>query len=200
MKTRRWILSAVVVAVVCATAAASEGEAGAAQEGIFSGSLGDSIWTVVSFCILVLVLGIFAWKPLIAGLKDREDRIRLEIAAAENARRQAEKTLADYNSRVEQLEQKARQMTEDAAREANRLGHEIAEKARQESLAIKQKAQSDIDAAHAVAKDRLWEETGDIVLALSSRVLGRTITDDDNQRLIREAIEKLKVSQVAQGR
>jgi F-type H+-transporting ATPase subunit b len=146
------------------------------------------------------LLGIFAWKPLLNGLKDREDRIRQEIMAAENARKQAEKTLADYNSRVEQLEQKARQMNEEAAREARQLGQEIAEKARQESMAIKQKAQDDIDAAHEAAKNRLWEETGDIVLALSSRVLGRTITDDDNQRLIREAVEKLKGGQVAQGR
>jgi F-type H+-transporting ATPase subunit b len=194
-----WILSVVFVAVVCGAVSASEGEGAASQPGIFSGSLGDSIWTVVSFVLLVTVLGTFAWKPLIAGLKDREERIRQEISSAENARKQAEKTLADYNGRVEQLEQKSRQMTEDAAREAHRLGREIAEKARQESLAIKQKAQSDIDAAHAVARDRLWEETGDIVLALSSRVLGRTVTDDDNQRLIREAVEKLKGGQLAQG-
>jgi len=200
MKTRMWILFAVFVTIASGVALASEGEAEASQPGIFSGSLADSIWTVVTFVILVIVLGKFAWKPLLSGLREREERIRLEITSAENARKQAEKTLADYNGRVEQLEQKARQMTEDAAREANRLGHEIAEKARQESLAIKQKAQSDIDAAHEVAKDRLWEETGDIVLALSSRVLGRTITDDDNQRLIREAVEKLKGGQVAQGK
>jgi len=199
MKTRMWILSAVFVAIVCGAASASEGEAAAAQPGIFSGSLADSIWTVVAFVILVIVLGKLAWKPLINGLKEREERIRLEITSAESARRQAEKTLADYNSRVEQLEHRSRQMTEDAAREAHRQGREIAEQARQESLAIKQKAQNDIDAAHAAAKERLWEETGDIVLALSSRVLGRTITDDDNQRLIREAVEKLKGGQVAQG-
>ena len=167
---------------------------------IFSGSLGDSVWTVIAFVLLVVVLGKLAWKPLLTGLKDREDRIRLEITTAENARKQAEKTLAEYNSRVEQLEQQGRQMTEEAVREAQQQGRDIAEKARQESLAIKQKAQSDIDAAHDAAKNRLWEETGDIVLALSSRVLGRTITDDDNQRLIREAVEKLKGGQCDAGR
>jgi F-type H+-transporting ATPase subunit b len=189
----------ILTIVLCSAAIASEGEAAASQEGVFSGSLADSLWTVIAFVLLVVVVGKLAWKPLLNGLKDREDRIRLEIQAAENARKQAEKTLAEYNSRIEQLEQKARQMTEEATREAHRLGQEIAEKARQESMAIKQKAQSDIDAAHAAAKDRLWEETGDIVLALSSRVLSRTITDDDNQRLIREAVEKLKGGQVAQG-
>jgi F-type H+-transporting ATPase subunit b len=195
MRIRAMVL--MLVAVLCTAAMASEGEGAASGQDIFSGSLADSIWTVIAFCFLVLVVGKLAWKPLLAGLKDREDRIRLEIQAAENARKQAEKTLAEYNSRVEQLEQKARQMTEEAAREAHRLGQEIAEKARQEAMAIKQKAQGDIDAAHAAAKDRLWEETGDIVLALSSRILSRTITDDDNQRLVREAVEKLKGGQVA---
>jgi F-type H+-transporting ATPase subunit b len=198
MRIRAMVM--ILIAVLCTAAMASEGEGAASGQDIFSGSIADSIWTVIAFVLLVVVVGKLAWKPLLNGLKDREDRIRLEITAAENARKQAEKTLAEYNSRIEQLEQKARQMTEEATREAHRLGQEIAEKARQESMAIKQKAQDDIDAAHAAAKDRLWEETGDIVLALSSRVLSRTITDDDNQRLIREAVEKLKGGQVTQGR
>lgn len=196
MKTLRWIQAAIIVMAICPCAIGAEETS---QQGIFSGSLADSLWAVIAFTILVIILGKLAWKPLLAGLKAREDRIREEIMTAENARKQAEKTLAEYNSRVEQLEQQGRQITEKAAKEAEKLGREIAEKARQESLELKQKAQSDIESAHAAAKERLWDETGDIVLAISSRVLGRTITDDDNQRLVRDAVEKLKSSHASQG-
>jgi F-type H+-transporting ATPase subunit b len=184
---------------LCSGVWASEAEQIATEKGIFSGSFGDAIWTVIAFGLLVLVLSRLAWKPLLEGLRAREERIRLEITTAENARRQAEKTLAEYNGRIEQLEQQGRQITEEAAREAHKQGREIAENARQESLAIKQKAQNDIEAAHSAAKEQLWEEAGDIVLALGSKILGRAITDDDNQRLIRDAVDKLKSGQITQG-
>ena len=191
MKTRVWIQAVGLALTFCSGAMAAEGPE-VAQPSIFSGSLADSIWTVVAFIILVVVLGKFAWRPLLEALKAREERIRQEIMTAENARRQAEKTLAEYNGRMEQLEQQGRQITEKAAREAQKQAREIAEKARQESLAIKQKAQSDIEAAHATAKEQLWHEAGDMVLALSSKVLERTVAHEDNQKLIREAIDKLK--------
>jgi F-type H+-transporting ATPase subunit b len=184
---------------LCSAAWASEAEEIAMKKGIFSGSLADAIWTVVAFGILVAALGKFAWRPLLNGLKEREERIRLEIQGAENARRQAEKTLAEYNSRVEQIEHRARQITEKAEKEAQKAAREIAEKARQEALELKQKVQSDIDAAHATAKEQLWYEAGDIVLAIGGKILGRTITNEDNQRFIRDAVEKLKSGEMTQG-
>jgi len=54
---------------------ASEAE-GPADQGLFSGELGESIWTVVAFTALVLILGRFAWRPLLASLKAREDHIQ----------------------------------------------------------------------------------------------------------------------------
>jgi F-type H+-transporting ATPase subunit b len=198
MKTRVWILTANFALIFCVSATAAEAPE-AAQPGIFSGSMADSIWTVIAFVILVLVLGKFAWRPLLEGLKAREERIRQEVTTAENARKQAEKTLQEYNSRMERLEQQGRQITEKAAKEAEKLAKEIAEKARLEAVSLKQRAQSDIEAAHKSAKDQLWDEVGDIMLALGNRVMGRMITDEDNQRLIREAVEKLKSEQLPQG-
>jgi len=190
---------AFVNVIACSAAMAAEGEGAATGQSVFSGSLFDSIWTVLAFGLLVAALGKFAWKPLLNGLKEREERIQSEIANAENARRQAEKTLAEYNSRVEKLEQQGRQITEKAAKEAQKQANEIAEKARQEAFELKLKAKSDIEAAHAEAKEQLWREAGDMVFAIGSRILGRKVTDEDNGRLIRDAVEKLKSEQPAQG-
>jgi F-type H+-transporting ATPase subunit b len=201
MKKPMWITATLFIFIIassCAPAIAAE-NAGAEKQGIFSGSIADAIWTVIAFSMLVAALGKLAWKPLLAGLKAREERIRNEILTAENSRKQADKTLNEYNSRLEQLHQQARQISEEAARKAQKEADKIAENARQEALSLKQKAQSDIEAAHQAAKERLWDESGDIVLALGGHILGRTISNEDNQRLIREAVEKLKGTRVAQG-
>jgi F-type H+-transporting ATPase subunit b len=197
-----WIRIATIIAInccVCGSAWASSAEEIAMKKGIFSGSFADALWTLLSFGILVAALGKLAWRPLLNGLKAREDHIRIEIETAEKTRKEAQQTLEDYNKRVAELEQKRRQITEEITSQAHKQGREIAEKARQEALAIKQKAQSDIEAAQLAAKAQLWDEAGEIVLTLGGKILGRTITDEDNWRFIREMVSKLQKDQTAEG-
>src|SRR5207248_1060454 len=48
-----------------------------------------AIWTVLVFILLYVVLRAFAWKPMLAGLKQREDSIRGALAEAAKAREEA---------------------------------------------------------------------------------------------------------------
>src|ERR1700710_2613868 len=50
----------------------------------------QAVWVIIIFVILLAILYPTAWKNLLAGLKKREDRIRTDIAEAENARMKAD--------------------------------------------------------------------------------------------------------------
>ncbi|MHC5164888.1 MAG: hypothetical protein ACYSOI_06010 [Planctomycetota bacterium] len=45
------------------------------------------------------------------------------------------------------------------------------------------------------AADELWDQTGDIIRKLGQEVFGKTLDGDDNQKLIDEAIARLKEQQ-----
>ena len=167
-------------------AAAPEGEA-AASEGssLFSGSLGDSLWTVVAFVTLLLVLTKFAWKPLLGALIARQTHIEHQLRSAEDSRLRAEKMLDDYK-------QQGLGIIQQAAEQAQRHQQEMAEKTRQEVLAIRRRAQDEIESARAAAVEDLWKQAGDIVLRVGSEVLGRTLTGKDNQHLAEEAVTKIR--------
>jgi F-type H+-transporting ATPase subunit b len=163
-----------------------EGEAAAAGgSGIFSGSLGDSLWTVVAFVALLLVLGKFAWKPLLNALIARQTHIEHQLRTAEDSRLRAEKMLEDYK-------QQGLGVIRQAAEQAQRHQQEMAEKTRQEVLAIRHRAQEEIESARAAAVEDLWKQAGDIVLRVGSEVLGRTLTGQDNQVLANQAVEKIR--------
>ena len=85
----------VITLSVCANALPSEANAGdsGTDRGIFSGTFADAIWTVAAFVVLLVVLGKFAWRPLLNALKDREQRIKQQLDAAERTRKQAEAML-----------------------------------------------------------------------------------------------------------
>jgi len=77
--------------------AEAEGEAAASEGGgLFSGTFGDSLWTVLAFVALLLVLGKFAWKPLLNSLIARQTHIEHQLRTAEDSRLRAEKMLDDY--------------------------------------------------------------------------------------------------------
>jgi F-type H+-transporting ATPase subunit b len=174
-----------IIFFACSVVAASEGGQAATEQNIFSGTFADALWTVAAFVLLVAVLGKFAWKPILSRLDAREKYIQEQIETAENARKKAEKLL-------EENKHQALQIIMDAARQAQKETQELTEKTRQDVLEIRRKAHEDIRHARTAASEQLWKEAGDIVQVLGSEVLGRTITQEDNRRLINEAVIKLR--------
>lgn len=164
---------------------------GAAEQGLFSGTFADALWTVLAFVVLLVVLGRLAWKPMLERLKSRELYIQQQIDAANEARQKALDLLDQYK-------QQRAKILKDATDEALQHQKELLEKASQEIRAIKQEAQDDIGYARARALEQLWDEAGEMVLALSREVLGREVTHDDNQHLIQDAVEQIRRNSIKQ--
>jgi F-type H+-transporting ATPase subunit b len=162
----------------------SETDGTVMERGIFSGSFADAVWTVAAFVVLLVVLGKVAWRPMLNGLRAREEHIKQQLDVAENTRKQAENMLDDYK-------QESLQIIEKTTEQAHQQEKALIEKTTQEVIAMKRKAHVDIEYAQLAASQQLWDQAGDMLLSISSEILGRTITHEDNQRLICEAIEKL---------
>ena len=187
MRKQLLIISLMLVAAL--PVIASEETPAAEQQNIFSGNFGDALWTVISFLLLLAVLLKFAWKPILNGLKERQEHIEQEIKSAENTKKQAETLIEDYKHRGHRI-------IEDATAAAQQSQRELIEETRKETQLIKTRAQDDVRHAMIAASEHLWNEAADMMLLLGNEVLGRTITAEDNERLIREAIEKIKTSRV----
>jgi F-type H+-transporting ATPase subunit b len=175
-----------LVLLSCGAVRAEEAaEAGAAKPVLFSGTVADSAWTVVAFVALVLILGKVAWKPLLNGLNARQNHIEQQLKSAEGSRQRAERMLDDYK-------QQGQTVIRQATDEAQRHRQQTIEQTREEVLALRRRAHEEVESAQAAAMEALWKQTGEIVLRVGSEVLGRTLTPQDNQRLIDEAVTRIK--------
>lgn len=182
------ITAGLTILFAAAVAFGSEESGQSGQQGIFDGSMADAIWTVTAFLVLLIVLTKIAWKPLLKALQTREDTIKQQLAAAENARLKAEKLLNDYKTQGIELIEKATSRAIQAEKDS-------IEKAGKEAMIMKERAIAEINAAKNAASQQLWQQVGDMVLALGQEVIGRSITTADNKRLISEATEKLRSEQ-----
>jgi F-type H+-transporting ATPase subunit b len=185
---QRRTVSILIIFFIAAAVFASQDTAVSEQQGIFSGTLADAIWAVTAFVVLLVILSRVAWKPLLRTLQSREDQIKNQLSSAENARLKAEKLLDEYKKQ-------GLEIIEKTTSRANQMEKDVIEKTGKEAMMIKDRALSEIKAARHLAVQQLWQQLGDMLLAVNKEVLGRSVTTDDDKKLIDEAIAGLRQQQ-----
>ena len=162
------------------------------QASPFSGTLVDAFSAVIVFLLLLGILRLLAWKPILLRLNEREDHIAKQIKDAEDTSKEARGVLEDYRSKLAGAEEEGKKIVARHKDKAEQDAKEIVILAREKADAIKVKAEADIIKAQQKAQAELLDEAGDIVLKLGKDVLGRAIDNKDNQKLIDNAVQRLK--------
>jgi F-type H+-transporting ATPase subunit b len=177
---------------VCAAAFGAQGQA--EDEGLspFSGSFADAVWTVIAFVVLLVVLWKLAWKPMLAALNARQEHIEKQISDAEKTRKEAGQVLAEYKAKLENVENEGKQIIAAHVKKAEQEASQVMASAKEKMEAMKLKAEADIARARNEAKAQLLNQAGEMVLRLGQEILGRTINDEDSQKLMDEAVARLK--------
>jgi len=152
----------------------------------------SALWVIIIFVVLLAILYPTAWKNVLAGLKKREQRIRSDIADAEEARKKAESTLREYTQQLAAAEGKVRQMISDATTQGEKVATSIRMQAQQEAEEAKERAQKDIEAAKNAAIRDVYEQTANLATSVAEKILKRNLNAADQQDLVRSSLEQLQ--------
>ena len=125
-----------------------------------------AIWSLVVFVLFLLISRPLIWKPLMAGLNAREDRINRALAEAQAARKRAEQLIREHEQRMAAAHEEVRGIVASARREAEQARTEIIAAAESEAEQIRDRAVAEIAAAReqllaelSVTADRYAETT-----------------------------------------
>jgi F-type H+-transporting ATPase subunit b len=160
----------------------------------FAGNLGNAIWTLIIFLIVIVVLGKFAWGPVLALLKQREDFIHKSLSDAKHDRDEAEARLKEYAARLQSAQAEAVSIIEEARRDAERLRQELRERARAEADTMVKNAERQIDLQTTRAVQQIRQEAVDLSVAIASKILQRNISKEDNEKLIADALRQIETT------
>jgi F-type H+-transporting ATPase subunit b len=186
-------------ALVCAQPAACRAdEAHATEEHHESGPpIGFksdlALWSAITFLFFLIVLSKLAWKPLNSALEQREAGIRKNIDDAEAGRVKAEALLREHEAKLSKVQEEVKEILAEARRDAEHTKQEIVAAAQREAEASRQRAVADIRQAKDVALSELFDFVSGNVMQATERVLQRSLTGDDQERLVREALAELNV-------
>jgi F-type H+-transporting ATPase subunit b len=149
---------------------------------------GTFIFELIAFLI---VLGVIGWKvlpPLNKVLSERQDQIRGEIEAADQAKTDAEQADADRRRELEEARHRAREIVAQANHTADQVTVARQAQAQAEYERIVSSAEAEVTVARQAAVEQITARVGEIVIAAAERVIGREIQASDHQDLINEAI------------
>ncbi len=184
----------VTLALVSLPAAlrAQEEHAPAAGLSPFAGNVGNAIWTLLIFVLVVIVLGKFAWGPILALLQQREEFIHKSLADAKRDREQADAQLKEYGARLQSARAESAALIEAARRDSERLREELRQQAKAQADTIIQNAERKIQLETARALQQIRHEAVDLSVMIASKIIQRNLSKEDNQRLIDEALKQVE--------
>jgi F-type H+-transporting ATPase subunit b len=188
MKALAWLSGAIAALAPAGFALAKEGEGGAP----YFGDLGQAIAAMLTFAVLVLVLGKWVWKPIVRQLERREEAIQTSIENAEKRQREAEEALEEYKSQLAQARTQAQQIVAEGQRRAADERKVILEKAEEQAGELTEEAREEIRRAKEEAVQDLRDLTASMATELASRLIGRKLSPEDHERLVDESLEEIR--------
>jgi F-type H+-transporting ATPase subunit b len=188
---RQRLFGIAILAFTALALPAAAQEHGAVALSPFAGDLGNAIWTLVIFVLVVVLLGKFAWGPVLGLLKQREEFIHKSLSDAKRDRDEAEAKLKDYAAKLQSAQAEAMKILEEARRDGARLRDELGERAKTEAGTIVANAQRQIQLETSRALVQIRQEAVDLSVAIASKLLQRNISKEDNEKIIDEALRQI---------
>jgi len=150
------------------------------------------IWTIVTFLVLLTLLAKFAWGPLLKALESRQDLIRKSLDDAERARLELERLNAESAQIVAQARVEADAIVSRGRADGERLREELRQQARTEAATIVKNAERQIQLETTRAIQQIRHEAVDLSVMIASKLIGRNLSKEDNERLIEEALAQVE--------
>lgn len=177
---------------VPAIALAADEAAGAEGGNPMSWSWAPYVSSLIVFGAAFFILSRTAWPKIVSGLQEREEKIKSDILEAEKSRKQAEKSLAEYEQALADARVEAGKILDQARQDQLRLAAELKAKTEAELNSMRDSAKRDIEAAKKQAVGEIYDHMATVATSIAGRILEREISADDQRRLVEESLSQLQ--------
>ena len=149
---------------------------------LISPGIGLMFWMVISFSVVVFVLGKYAWKPILSSLNERDQSIENALLSAEKAKEEM-KTLIFNNDKMrkEAIEERDALLT-DAKKIKDNIIEEARMKATVEYNRIVENAKETINYEKIAAMTDLKNQIANFSIIIAEKILEKELSEGSKQQ------------------
>src|SRR4051794_14311996 len=164
---------------------------------LVSPGLGLMIWTLVLFLFTMWVLSKFAFPKIQEALDKRAKVISESIESAERQRKESDELLAEYRARLAEAREQADDIMARARKAAEVAEHEAVTEGKEKREELVNAAKRDIEAETRRSLEQIRKEVADLTVLATEKVTRKSLTSDDQKRLVEEALAEVDFSRLA---
>ena len=155
-------------------------------EPLFQINLFQVVIAAANFVVFLVLMYTFAFKPVAKMLNDRKERIEQGLKDADQAKRDRESAETDRLAALTEARREANDILARAQKVAQETRDADIAATREELERMRVRASSEIEAEKQRALAELRGEVADLALQAAGRVVGETMTDQRQRRLVEE--------------
>jgi F-type H+-transporting ATPase subunit b len=150
-----------------------------------------SFWTAITFGLLLIVLGKFAWGPILQMIETREKTISDALEAARKEREAAEAAAAEMKASLQKAREESAELIRKNQQEVAAAKTELMAAARTESDNLLAAARKTIEEEKRKAMAELRAQAVDIAIDAAGRLVQMNMDSGKQKQLVEEYLAQL---------
>lgn len=147
---------------------------------------------IINFLIILYILKRFAYKPILAALKNRQTTIQKGLKDAEEANRLLEKTTEREKEVLRKAHVEAKKLLDDTKAQSLEMLQKSEESTRKEADRILKEAREQIAFESREAEKRLSAHVSELAMHFLQRSLEEVFDQNEQEVVMRAALKKFK--------
>jgi F-type H+-transporting ATPase subunit b len=160
-------------------------------------NVGLMIWTLLLFGFSMIILWKLAFPRISEALDKRQKAIEDSIDEADRIRTEANEVLAEYRERLHEARDQADEIVSRARRAAETHERDAQDEAKAKREQLLEQTRRDIQVETRRAIQEIRHEVADLTVMATEKVTRKTLTEDDQRRLVEDALSELDFSALA---
>ena len=157
--------------------------------------IGLIFWMLVSFSLVLFVLGKYAWKPIMKGIHQREDSIERALEAANEAKKEMLKLKAGNEQLLRDAKDERDALMRDARKVKEAILDEARIKANEEAARILENARENIQFEKMAAINELKNQIATISIEIAEKLIAKELENkEQQQRLTEKLLKDVKIN------
>jgi F-type H+-transporting ATPase subunit b len=162
-------------------------------------NVGLMVWVLVVFAISFAILRKYVFPAILNALDQRAKTIDDSIDSAAKLREEAEQVLGEYRQRLAEARTQADEIVTRARQAGEAHQKEAVDTARAERERLLEQTRRDVEAETRRAIDEIRREVADLTVLATEKVTRKSLTAEDHQRLVADALAELDFSALGGG-
>lgn len=148
------------------------------------------ITQLVSFIILLVLLRVFAYKPIMKMLDERSKRVKESLEQAEAVKAQSVKAEEDLKKQIAQINREGQDRIARAIKAGEEVKQKAQEDAKKEAEKLITRARQEIRLERDEAVGEVRREFADLTVLAAGKVIEKSLSKEDHRELIEKVLEE----------